>query len=364
MLEIVGAAIIGAGVAAGVAFLVWGRKCKAEMARNKALMSVIDASQSLGSSTSLESVMSVISKCIKALFSIDTMAVYLVDEENLDEASMLVKGVESIHGGVFIDFNPDKVRSAIGKVLHSRTPMRFDDFSAEAKDESLVPLDKGFRSVMIAPLIFEGRSIGVIFVAHSKPGLYTAETLHSFELLCSQVALAVRNAQLQEGLSALAIRDSLSGLFNHGYFQEHLGKAIIKAKYAKQPVSLLILDVDYFKKVNDNYGHPQGDALLKQLGGVIRSVVRPSDVICRYGGDEFTVTMIDTSQIQASVLAEKIRQTVEEYEFVIGSQIVHITVSGGVSSFPEGCSSKKDLITKADEAMYKAKKSGRNKIKF
>lgn len=352
------AAVIGVAV-------VFNKKCGELKSKNTALISVIEASQQLGTSNSLESVISIVSKCTKTLVAIDTMAVYLIDEDNVEESSMIVKGVESAHGEAFVNFNPDKVPSCLGKALRSRVSVKYGDFNKEAGDEEkLIPRNLDFHSAMVAPLLFEGRAIGAVFVSNHQPNLYNGDTQHFFDLLCSQVALAIRNAQLQEGLSALAIRDSMSGLFTHGYFQEHLGKCLVKAKYAKQPVSLLILDVDYFKKVNDNYGHPQGDALLKQLGGVIRSVVRPSDVICRYGGDEFTVTMLDTSQIQATVLADKIRQAVEEYEFVLGSQIVHITVSGGVADFPEGCSSKKDLIKKADDAMYQAKKSGRNKIKF
>lgn len=104
--------------------------------------------------------------------------------------------------------------------------------------------------------------------------------------------------------------------------------------------------------------------MLKQLGGVIKTVIRPEDVVCRYGGDEFTITMLNTSRIEAAIIAERIRQAVEEYEFVLGAQLVHITVSGGVSSFPEDSLSKKEIVEKADKALYEAKQKGRNKICF
>ena len=104
--------------------------------------------------------------------------------------------------------------------------------------------------------------------------------------------------------------------------------------------------------------------MLKQLGGVIRSVVSSKETIARYGGDEFTVTMLDTNRTKAVVLAEKIRQAVEEFEFVLGANIVHITISGGVAAYPEDCNTKKELISKADAAMYEAKKQGRNRICF
>lgn len=348
-----------------VAYVVVLKKnVRAHEEQTEALVRVIEASQELSSSTSLETVMPIVADSVKKLFSVDSVAVYLLDEEDVEQSCLRAKGVESAHSEVFTDFNPDAVSSYLGKVIRERKPVMFADFSTEASDEQVLPLNMDFHSVMISPLMFEGRAIGAMFASYHQPGKYTADRLKFYTLLGTQVALAVRNAQLQEGLSAMATRDSLSGLFTHGYFQEHLGKCIVKAKYANQAVSLMILDVDFFKKVNDNYGHPQGDALLKQLGGVIKSVVRPTDTISRYGGDEFTVTMPESDHIEGVVIAEKIRQAVEEYEFVLGANIVHITVSGGVAAYPEDCGTKKELITKADAAMYEAKKKGRNKICF
>ena len=330
----------------------------------KALMNVLEASHKLGASTSLENVMPLVSDSVKKFFKVDSMAVYLLDEENVEEPMMRAKGVVSPHSEVFKDFNSETVNTYLGKVLRERKSVIFRNFNEEATDESFLPKDKDFHGVMIAPLMVEGRAVGAMFISTKQVGGYDQEMLVHYDMLAGQVALAIRNVQLQEGLSAMAIRDSLSGLYTHGYFQEHLGKCIVKAKYANQAVSLMILDMDFFKKVNDNYGHPQGDALLKQLGGVIKSVVRPTDTICRYGGDEFAVTMVDTNRIQAVVVAEQIRQSVEEYEFVLGAQIVHITISGGVAAFPEDSGTKKELIQKADDAMYQAKKQGRNKICF
>ncbi|MBM3465710.1 MAG: GGDEF domain-containing protein [Armatimonadetes bacterium] len=126
----------------------------------------------------------------------------------------------------------------------------------------------------------------------------------------------------------------------------------------------MILDVDFFKKINDHHGHPQGDALLRQLGGILRESTGAHDVLCRYGGDEFTVTMPGTNRIGALVIAERIREGIEQYEFVLGGQIVHVTVSGGVASFPEDADTSKELVERADQAMFQAKQRGRNKVCF
>lgn len=360
-------AIIVAVIAAGV--IGWLMKSKKTMSqgyeqRMNALVKVIEASQQLGTSSSLEAVMPMVSESVKALFDVDSVAVYLLDESNVEETRLEAKGVSSNHAEAFKDFDPDHEASYLGRVISDRKPFTFNDFNNEATEETVISRSLDFRSVMMAPLLVEGRAIGAVFVAYHQVGKYNEERLHFFSLLANQVALAVRNAQLQEGLTQMATRDSMSGLYTHAYFQEHLGKCLVKAKYSNQAVSLMILDMDFFKKVNDNYGHPQGDALLRQLGGVIRSVVSSNETICRYGGDEFTVTMADTNRTKAVVMAEKIRQAVEEFEFVLGSNIVHITISGGVAAYPEDCNTKKELITKADAAMYEAKKQGRNKICF
>ncbi|MBQ7569192.1 sensor domain-containing diguanylate cyclase [bacterium] len=359
------------GVALGVAIVIIiflaiskAKSNKAHETRHSALVKVIEASQQLGTSTSLEAVMSVVSECVKTLLPVDSVAVYLLDESSVEETKLEAKGVSSAVGECFRNFDPDTEISCIGKVISERRALSYKDFNAEATDEAVLPRDKDFRSVMVAPLLVEGRAIGAVFVSYHQADKYSSEEQHFFGLLSNQVALAVRNAQLQEGLTQMATRDTMTGLFTHAYFQEHLGKSIVKAKYNNQAVALMILDMDFFKKVNDNYGHPQGDALLKQLGGVIRSVVTSKDTIARYGGDEFTVTMLDTNRTKAVVVAEKIRLAVEEFEFVLGANIVHITISGGVAAYPEDCTTKKELIAKADAAMYEAKKQGRNRICF
>jgi diguanylate cyclase (GGDEF)-like protein len=162
----------------------------------------------------------------------------------------------------------------------------------------------------------------------------------------------------------MAITDIVSGLYTHGYMQDALEREFRRCKYENLPLSTIILDVDHFKIVNDTYGHPQGDALLRQLGAVIKTVTRSSDIVCRYGGDEFMVILPETNRIGTVLVAERIRQAVEEYEFVLGSKIVHITISGGVASFPEDITTKKELIDKTDQALYQSKQGGRNKISF
>lgn len=327
----------------------------------RALISVIETSQELASA-SLEKILQLVTDDVKSLFDCSTVVVYLKDNENPNEPVVRVASRVSLAES-FTDFNPDMIHSIIGQVMKEKKGRFIDDFETYQPEEA-IKKNPSLRAVMVAPLLFEDDVLGVVFVASHIAGYYNDQLFRLFALLSNQVALAVRNVQLHKTTETLAITDSLSGLFTHGYFQEHLGKEVVNAKYASQSLSLMIIDVDFFKKVNDTYGHPQGDALLKQLGSVIKQVTRPTDVVCRYGGDEFTVTMLSTNRISAVVIAERIRQSVEDYEFVLGNQIVHITVSGGVASFPEDAQTKKELIEKTDKAMYESKHKGRNRVSF
>ena len=331
--------------------------------RSGALISLIQVAQELGVTSSLQKVLSMGLNVVKTLFPNHSCVIYLKSIEEKEEALVRVKAYLSKTPECFVDFNMEISPSIIGKSIKDKTSQLVGNFSADPK-EDVIPKDKGLRSMMVAPLGYEDKSIGALMVTHTTADFYSDEDIKLFTMLSNQIALAIRNIQIQETMGAMAITDSLSGLFTHGFFQDNLSKDMTKAKYDNKPLSILIIDVDHFKRINDTYGHPQGDALLKQLGGVLRSVTRKEDILCRYGGDEFTVTMINTNRISAVILAEKIRTTVEEYEFVLKGQVVHITISGGVGSYPEDAQVKKELIDCADKALYEAKKAGRNKISF
>jgi diguanylate cyclase (GGDEF)-like protein len=338
-------------------YVVWQQE------RSDALISLIQVGQELGVTSSLQKVLSMGLNVVKTLFPNHSCVIYLKSTEEKEDALVRVKAYLSKTPECFVDFNMEISPSIIGKSIKDKVPQLVGNFSADPK-EDIIPKDKGLRSMMVAPLGYEDKSIGALMVTQTNADFYTDEDLKLFTMLSNQIALAIRNIQIQETMGTMAITDSLSGLFTHGFFQDNLSKDLTKAKYDNKPLSILIIDVDHFKRINDTYGHPQGDALLKQLGGVLKSVTRKEDILCRYGGDEFTVTMINTNRISAVILAEKIRTTVEEYEFVLKGQVVHITISGGVGSFPEDAQIKKELIDCADKALYEAKKGGRNKISF
>ncbi len=172
-------------------------------------------------------------------------------------------------------------------------------------------------------------------------------------------SLQEKNRQLLE----MANRDGLTGLYNHRYFQETLSKDFQRAIRYKESLSCIMFDIDHFKKFNDTYGHQTGDVVLKKLGGLIKGLMRDSDLAARYGGEEFTLILYHTTKNDAVIIAERLRKTVERHRFKAEDLILNVTISIGVASYyhPD-IQDAKTLIECADKALYRAKKEGRNRV--
>ncbi|MEE4164520.1 MAG: diguanylate cyclase [Desulfocapsaceae bacterium] len=179
-------------------------------------------------------------------------------------------------------------------------------------------------------------------------------------------ALAIGLKEANNKLRELAIRDELTGLHNHRYFQEQLELEITRCGRYKHPLSLLLLDLDFFKKVNDTYGHPAGDHVLREVGKALSSLVRVNDTVARYGGEEFAIILPETATSGGKVLAQRVRRGVEQLQISFAKQSIPITVSIGLACTDmtaEGMG-RTELISKSDQALYKAKHEGRNRVAF
>jgi len=159
-------------------------------------------------------------------------------------------------------------------------------------------------------------------------------------------------------LRALAITDGLTGLANHRHFQDRLAEEFRRTRRYDLPLSLILLDVDYFKKYNDAFGHPAGDVVLKRVADLLKCAARETDIVARYGGEEFTVILPETDSIGASVLAERIRESIAEAVW----DKREITVSVGVVSVRLTSENGAELVEQADQALYTSKSNGRNRV--
>ena len=168
------------------------------------------------------------------------------------------------------------------------------------------------------------------------------------------------NRQLRE----MAFRDGLTGLYNHRYFQDLMNHELSRARRYKKPLSLIMLDLDHFKKINDEYGHPVGDIVLKEVSRAIQNTIRDCDIAARYGGEEFVVVLPETELKGAAVVAERLRKTVELLKITANDLCINATISVGLACNLEsqGIKEKSEIISEADSALYNSKNTGRNKI--
>jgi diguanylate cyclase (GGDEF)-like protein/PAS domain S-box-containing protein len=170
--------------------------------------------------------------------------------------------------------------------------------------------------------------------------------------------------QVEEHLFFQATHDELTGLTNRSEMQASLIKNMARAERYKEPFSLLLIDLDRFKIVNDNYGHSAGDKVLKVFADIAQDIARDSDLLARWGGEEFILLLTNTDAIRATHIAERLRAATEENPITVNAQDINVTVSIGVASFPDDGKSTEELISRADEALYEAKRNGRNRIEY
>ncbi len=226
---------------------------------------------------------------------------------------------------------------------------------------TIVEEPDGYSS-MVEPLVAKHEGIGVIRIARKNsqgPGPFDRNDSNLLSVISSQVAVAIHNALLY----SLATTDSLTKLYVRRYFDLRLREEFFAARRYKQPLSILMIDVDHFKSFNDTYGHQAGDFVLKEIAQIIARNCRRSDVPCRYGGEEMSVILAATGFNGAITVGQKIRQQISEKEFSFGrAQGLGITVSIGVASHRIGMRSPEELVASADAALYKAKAKGRNRV--
>jgi len=204
-----------------------------------------------------------------------------------------------------------------------------------------------------------GEVLGLVAAGRKDP--FSLEEVELFRIFALQGEAALKNLLLFEEVKNLAIRDSLTGLYNYRHFHEVLTHQVEVSRRYNWPLSLLFLDIDNFKRINDTWGHPGGDLVLKALASFLRTYVRHADMICRYGGEEFVVLMPQSSATQAYKMAERLREEIVATPFPLGKEEVYLTVSLGVGTL-EPHMSGEDLVRSADLALYQAKLSGKNRV--
>ncbi len=229
-------------------------------------------------------------------------------------------------------------------------------------DQTQIAESESLRSVMVVPLISEARVTGVFRVNSSQPDAFSLDDLRLLNYISDLASSAISNAVLYQKTEELAIRDSLTGLYVQRYFKERLKEEHKRALITNAKLSVLMCDLDRFKSYNDSFGHGAGDLILTRVSDILRTEVGEDGIVSRYGGEEFAVILPRFSKEAAMGLAEKIRKRVEEAAIEIRREATRTTVSIGVSTMPDDTLEREELIRRADQRLYDAKRRGRNRV--
>ncbi|MCX8118290.1 MAG: diguanylate cyclase [Desulfobacterota bacterium] len=219
------------------------------------------------------------------------------------------------------------------------------------------------KSYLILPLSIENEIIGMISLNSEQPNAFDAQDLQFFSVIGYQMAATLKHFQRFSSVKSMAVYDTLTSLYNRRYFDERLVVETQKAFYGGSALSLVMVDIDHFKRINDTFGHTEGDKVLKEIALLLKASVRKKDTVSRYGGEEFVLILPDAGLEEAVAISERIRRLVEQTLFDVGKAKIHVTVSLGIANSPSHrARTKEDLVRMADQALYDAKRGGRNRV--
>src|SRR5882672_2352024 len=227
-------------------------------------------------------------------------------------------------------------------------------------------LEKYQRTILYLPLRTRDENMGILMVDNllSQQEI-PQEQIPILSAVAGQLGMAIKNARLFQGVEELSITDGLTGLYLLRYFRQRLKEEFYRAERTHGQLSLMILDIDHFKRINDTYGHQAGDTILTTVAERVLANARKIDLTARYGGDEFVILLPDTNAEEALLLADRLHQAVSnEPVSLTNKNSIHLTVSIGVATYPTHAASIEELIKRADEALYWIKSHGRNRIRL
>ncbi len=218
------------------------------------------------------------------------------------------------------------------------------------------------RSLLILPLVVREDAIGTLALAAHRPDAFNDAVRPTLQVLANQLAVALSNAAAVRRLEEMATTDGLTGCLNKRAFLDELDRKIRSAERFGRKLSLLVTDIDHFKSVNDTYGHDVGDVVIKELGTILKRAKRDTDSVARFGGEEFCVLCEETDTEGAVRLAERIREELGQKVFTTDLGKLSVRCSVGVATFPEDAKTSAELFKITDQALYAAKRSGRNRV--
>jgi two-component system cell cycle response regulator len=295
------------------------------------------------------------------IFTAKSAMLLLLDIEDHDVFS--VKESRGFLDSQVSDFTINRTDKLVRYLEFIKKPLQVKDVVYEF--ETVMPALQELEIRALAPLFQEDEIIGILCLGPNVSNQeYSLDVLEMLGILANMLSVALHNAQNFEQIKALSYTDEMTGLHNYRFFTMRLKEEIARSKRNDSALALLIMDVDFFKNYNDALGHPAGDEILRQLSNILKKAVRDNDIVARYGGEEFAIISPSTNHEGAAILSERIRSTIEKYDFP--NQEIQpsgtLTISIGIAIYPENALTVEDVIVAADRALYHAKESGRNQV--
>lgn len=327
-----------------------------------------DIGRTLTSTRTLDEVLRAIMEKVNQLLTPRNWSLLMIDPatHELEFTIAVGPGAEGLQGR----------RLPVGKgicgwVAEKGEPLLIYDVSKDPRFNDKFDKESNFKtqSIICVPMKSKGNVLGVIELINMldegrgrRESAFSQQDMDILGMLADFAAIAVENARYIERIESLTVTDEATGLRNMRYLQEMLDREVSRALRHKLELSLVFLDLDRFKSVNDRWGHPVGTAALRETAEVLKRQLRESDVAVRYGGDEFVVLLPDTGKTNALLVAERLRAAVEANQYRAGEETFRLSASFGVAGFPADAADKNELIQRADQALYRSKETGRNKI--
>lgn len=312
-------------------------------------------SEIINSGQSLNSVLSDVSSLIRRYLSADSTSILLLDA---DHENLLFRGASGLDQWekehIFFELG----EGVAGTVAETGESLLIRDTDTEERFKEFSGQNSALKSMICVPLKTEDQLLGVLCADRTddrEP--FSDSDLQKLETVAAQVSLAIENHRLSE----MTIRDELTGLYNRRYFERRFSEEIARAARHDLDLSLAMLDIDDFKEINDQYGHPAGDLILREMGDLIQETVRTSDIACRYGGEEIAVIFVETNVSEGIKVVRRLLSRVRNKKFHVGSRTLEVTFSAGISDLADRGESEIDVLQKADQNLYKAKQTGKDK---
>ncbi len=292
---------------------------------------------------------------IQTFLEVTAAGIILLEDNRVD---MRIHATAGGDEEAFADLKLQVGKGVTGAAALSGTVQYVPDVT---RDERYVPVDPRIRSELAVPLTRKGSVIGVLNIESELLDAFSEEDRRVIEIVAAQISQLLSKALLYEELATMAITDGLTGLYNHRQCFVRLEAEFKRAMRYSYPLSLIMMDIDFFKDFNDSYGHLQGDGVLRKIADIITLTMRETDVVARYGGEEFVAILPLCHESTAMEVAERLRRRVIDANLTGNGDSDPITISLGICTAPQHASTYEELVRRADDAMYHSKNTGRNR---